>query len=214
MNRRAQFFPLRDENPRHRTPFVTWALIAANTLAFLASLVAFDAIIGTFGFTPARFSLLTLFSSMFLHGGIMHLVGNMWFLFIFGDNVEDMLGHWWYLLFYLAAGVAAALTHLALNVGSPVPVVGASGAISGVLGAYLVFFPHVKVHVAGRFGSGVVSAGFMLAVWFGYQLVLGTIGLFGAQSSIAFWAHAGGFAFGAATAWLMKNSISRSRAPS
>src|SRR3989338_8011759 len=192
MNKKAQFFPLKDENPRSRFPFVNFLFIIANVVVFFMSLSAFGYFINTYGFKPIEFSLLTLFTSMFLHGGIAHIFGNMWFLYIFGDNVEDKFGHLKYVIFYILSGIAASLLHFILNIGSIIPAVGASGAISGVLGAYVVLFPKVKVHVIGRFYGGNVSAFFMLGIWFLFQLISGTFSLFGAQSGIAFFAHIGG----------------------
>ena len=205
MNKKAQFFPLKDENPSKTFPIVNFSLIALNVAVFFFSLADFENVISTFGFTPALFSILTLFTSMFLHGGIAHIFGNMWFLFIFGDNIEDVMGHFKYLLFYILAGIAASLLHYLLNIGSTIPSVGASGAISGVLGAYIIFFPHVGVYVSGFFGHvGKVSAKFMLGIWFGFQLLSGTFLVFGAQSGIAFFAHIGGFVFGAGCAILYR----------
>ncbi len=205
MNKKAQFFPLKDENPRSRFPFVNFLFIILNVVAFVLSLRAFEYFINTYGFKPAEFSLLTLFTSMFLHGGIAHIFGNMWFLYIFGDNVEDKFGHFKYVIFYILSGIAASVLHFLLNIDSSIPAVGASGAISGVLGAYLVLFPHVKVYVTGGFGHvGKVSAWFMLGVWFLFQLISGTFSLFGAQGGIAFFAHIGGFVFGVIFAWSYK----------
>jgi membrane associated rhomboid family serine protease len=196
MNKLGVFFPLRDDNPRHITPVVNWMLIVANVVAFFFSLAAFEAIISAFGFTPADIDLIDIFTSMFLHGGIAHLFGNMWFLHIFGDNVEDAFGHFTYLLFYIIAGIAATFTHLVTNLGSSIPAVGASGAISGVLGAYLVLFPKAGVYVSAGLGAGRVSAKLMLLLWFGFQFISGVMGFFGTDSSVAFWAHIGGFVFG------------------
>ena len=205
MNKKAQFFPLKDDNPSKTFPIVNVILIAANVIVFLISLTDFQNFINTYGFTPANFSLLTLFTSMFLHGGIAHIFGNMWFLYIFGDNVEDILGHFKYLAFYILAGIAVSLSHYFLNIGSNIPSVGASGAISGVLGAYILFFPNVSVYVSGALGQvGKVSAKFMLGIWFLLQLLSGTFSLFGAQSGIAFFAHIGGFVFGAGVAYFYK----------
>jgi len=201
MNRKGQFFPIKDENPRKTTPVVTWTLMGVNVAAFIISLTAFDAIIQSFGFTPAHATIITIFTSMFLHGGIAHIAGNMWFLFIFGDNIEDTFGKWMYLLFYIVAGIAATIVHWLFNVGSVIPAVGASGAISGVLGAYLVLFPHVQVHVAGRYGTSKISAYAMLGIWFGFQLISGFLG---SENGVAFWAHIGGFVFGAGFAFLWK----------
>lgn len=204
MTKKAQFFPLRDDNPTSRFPAINWALIAINVIVFVISLLSFEETIQNWGFVPASFSIIAMFTSMFLHGGIAHIFGNMWFLFIFGDNIEDRLGHFKYLIFYLACGLVASLSHYLLNIGSSVPAVGASGAISGILGAYLVFFPKAQVYVTGSFGAGKVSAWIMLLIWFGFQLVSGTLSLFGDQSGIAFFAHIGGFAFGVLGALVYK----------
>ena len=205
MNKKAQFFPLKDENPRKRFPFVNLLLIVINIAVFIISLSAFEQFIGAYGFTPVKFSILTLFTSMFLHGGISHIFGNMWFLYIFGDNVEDRFGRFNYFIFYILSGITASALHFLLNIGSDIPAVGASGAISGVLGAYLVLFPHVKVYVTGAFYHvGKVSAWFMLGIWFLFQLVSGAFSLFGAQSGIAFFAHIGGFVFGVVFAIIYK----------
>lgn len=198
MDKKAQFFPLKDENPREKFPFVNFLFIIANVIVFVISLGAFGQFIDTYGFKPVQFSVLTLFTSMFLHGGISHIFGNMWFLYIFGDNVEDKFGHFKYIFFYMLSGIAASILHYLLNINSDIPAVGASGAISGVLGAYIVLFPHAKVYVTGSFGhAGKVSALFMLGFWFLFQLASGAMSLFGTQSGIAFFAHIGGFAFGA-----------------
>ena len=205
MNKKAQFFPLKDENPRSRFPFVNFLFIIVNVVVFVLSLSAFEFFINNYGFKPAEFSILTLFTSMFLHGSIAHIFGNMWFLYIFGDNVEDKFGHFKYVAFYILSGIAASIAHFLLNINSNIPAVGASGAISGVLGAYLVLFPRVRVYVTGGFGHvGKVSAWFMLGVWFLFQLISGTFSLFGTQSGIAFFAHIGGFVFGVIFALIFK----------
>lgn len=207
MNKKAQFFPLKDDNPRERFPYANFSFIAINIMVFIISLSAFEQFIETYGFKPAQFSIMAIFTSMFLHGGIAHIFGNMWFLYIFGDNVEDKLGHFKYIIFYILSGIAATILHFALNSDSSVPAVGASGAISGVLGAYMVLFPHAKVYVTGAYGHiGKVSAVFMLGFWFLFQLISGTMSLFGAQSGIAFFAHIGGFAFGAIAGWTFKKA--------
>ena len=211
MNRRGLFFPTHDENPRTIVPIVTWTLLALNVLVFFFTVFSLDEVISAYGFVPAEFSLITIFTSMFLHAGIAHIFGNAWFLFIFGDNVEEAFGHGKFLLFYLLCGVAATLTHWITNIGSVIPAVGASGAISGVLGAYLVLYPHAKVHVAGQFGSGKVPASVMLGVWFAYQLLSGFLGFFGSNSGVAFWAHIGGFVAGVLGAKLLaRNKKNRS----
>ncbi len=174
-----------------------YALIGINVLVFLWSLFNYDYIIPAYGFTPASFSLITVFTSMFLHDGLDHLFGNMLFLWIFGDNIEDKFGRVKFVLFYLASGVAATLTHFVTNIGSAIPAIGASGAISGVLGAYLAFYPHAKVHVASSGGTARVPAYAMLVLWFIIQLVFGAVSfLRGSGSGIAFFAHIGGFVFG------------------
>lgn len=197
---KGQFFPYKDENVSKSFPLVTYALIAINVVAFLWSLGDFENIISGYGFIPADFALLTLFTSMFLHGGFGHIFGNMWYLYLFGDNVEDRLGKARYIVFYLLSGIAAALVHYLTGPSSIIPTIGASGAISGVLGAYLVFFPKVRVHVASYYYSGTVPASAMIGFWFVLQLLLGTASLVGTGSGIAFWAHVGGFAFGYAVA--------------
>ncbi len=210
MSRRGQFgMPLGDENPITTTPFVNWALIGANVVVFVLTFAALDAVVASWGFKPSEFSFLHIFTSMFLHGGIEHIVGNMWFLFIFGDNIEDRLGHLGYLLFYLAAGVVASLGHYLLNLGSSVPAVGASGAISGVLGAYFVFYPSAGVYVTGSAGQrGKLPAWMMIGAWFLLQFFSGIGALFSTEGTgIAFWAHIGGFVFGALFALVIKPFI-------
>ncbi len=194
---KGQLFPYKDDNPSATRPVITYLLIAANVIIFLWSLLDYENIINIYGFKPAEFAIITVFTSMFLHGGFDHLFGNMWFLFIFGDNVEDKFGKMKYILFYLLAGVAATLTHFATNMGSVIPAIGASGAISGVLGAYIAMFPKVRVHVASYFYHGTVPAYVMIGFWFVLQLIFGAVSFLGPQGSgIAFWAHIGGFVFG------------------
>lgn len=204
-NKKGQFFPTGDENPSSSTPIITYAIIGLCAIIFIWSLTDFDNIINNYGFTPANFVILTLFTSMFLHGGIDHIFGNMWFLFIFGDNVEDKFGKIGYIIFYIASGIAAALVQYITDPLSNVPTIGASGAISGVLGAYLVFYPHVRVRVISGFFSSTVPAFIMIGLWFVIQLIMGTVSLTGGPvSNIAFWAHVGGFVFGAITALVVK----------
>src|SRR6266542_2907494 len=139
-------FPLKDTQRSYSTPVVTVLLIAVNVMVFLyeASLDPYtqNYFVAVWGLTPARFHAIDMFTSMFLHGGWMHLLGNMWFLWIFGDNIEDVLGHGKFRLFYLLCGLAAGVGHIAFNPYSRVPSVGASGAIAGVMGGYIVKFPH------------------------------------------------------------------------
>ncbi len=202
---KGQFFPYKDENVSKTKPIVTYALIAINAAVFAASLANFEGFIERYAFVPGAIVPVTLLTAMFLHGGLGHLFGNMWYLFLFGDNVEDRLGKAKYIVFYLSSGLAATFVHWMTDPSSLVPTLGASGAISGVLGAYLVFYPHIKVHVASYYYSGTVPASAMIGFWFILQLILGTVSLVGGTASgIAFWAHIGGFAFGAAIAWLYK----------
>ena len=194
------FFPYKDDNVSRSRPVITYALIGLNIIIFIISLFDFENIITTYGFKPSEFVLTTLITSMFLHGGPGHILGNMWYLFMFGDNVEDKLGKEKYILFYLVAGIAATLAHYAMNIGSAIPTIGASGAISGVLGAYLVWFPHARIHYVAYYMSGRTSAYVILGFWFLMQF----LGILGSGGGIAFFAHIGGFIFGAAFAWIYK----------
>ena len=206
--------PLRDANLSRTVPFVTFALILMNMLAFLAELSAGSRINEFFlahALVPDRLvedlrllrfaALPPLVTSMFLHGGWMHLLGNMLFLHIFGDNVEDRFGHLNFLGFYLLAGIAAALTQVVAHPASATPVVGASGAIAGVLGAYVLLFPKAKVATLLPVFFQVVElpAFLFLGLWFAMQLVSGVLSLrIGADAGgVAWWAHVGGFAAGA-----------------
>ena len=149
---------------------------------------------------------LTPLTCIFLHGGWMHFLGNMWFLYIFGDNVEDRFGRWGYLLFYLASGVAASLSHLVTDPQSTVPTIGASGAIAGVMGAYLVSYPHARVltliPIFYIIRVEVLPAPIFLGIWFVIQLFQGVAAVTSVQTTgVAWWAHIGGFAVGAAVAW-------------
>jgi membrane associated rhomboid family serine protease len=214
--------PLRDENPTHSTPVLTILLIVANVLVYFyqTSLdpAALQQFVMEYGVVPAVVghgeNLVSLVTSMFLHGGLLHLVGNMWFLWIFGDNVEDKLGKPGFVFFYFATGVAAALAHVAVNPGSEVPVVGASGAISGVLGAYLVLHPRIRVKTLVTLGFFwnvlYIPAGWFLAVWFGLQLLGGFQP--GAGGGVAYGAHVGGFVAGIALIFLMTRRDARPRA--
>ncbi len=195
---KGQFLPYKDENPPETWPLVTTALIIINVVVFIWSLFDFENIILAWGFTPAKFALATLLTSMFLHGGIDHIFGNMLFLYIYGDNVEDRFGRARYILFYLFAGLCASFVHFLSNPGSAVPAIGASGAISGILGAYLAIFPRVKVRAIGPFYMIYrIPAYVLIGIWFVMQLIFGTISLVGGiGSGIAFWAHIGGFVFG------------------
>ena len=207
-------FPIRDHNPSGRMPFVTWALIAANVLIFisywpaLTSEVQAERFFMAWGLVPAA---LTeggvwhgVLTSMFLHGGWMHLLGNMLFLWIFGDNLEDQMGHAGFLGFYLAVGVAAALAQVAAGPGSVIPMVGASGAIGGVMGGYLLLFPRARVDVlviiVVLIRVFAVPAWAMLGLWFAIQIISGLATPID-MGGVAYWAHAGGFAAGLALTW-------------
>ena len=197
------FFPYKDDNPRVLFPYVTYAIIGLNILVFLGQFYLYDnaSMIATFAFIPYEFKLFTIFTSMFMHGGIMHIIGNMWFLYIFGDNVESILGHARYLYFYLFCGAGAAVAQFLIEPYSTTPMVGASGAIAGVLGAYMIKFPKARVHVLAVIfifiTTIVVPAQFVLGLWFLMQLSggLGSLG-FDTTGGIAWFAHIGGFIVG------------------
>lgn len=221
--------PLRDTIPSRSVPLVNGALIAACVGAFVLQLLSGnggEALVRAFGFVPARLfhagelgpgafglGVTGLFTSMFLHGGLLHLAGNMLFLWIFGDNVEDALGHGRYLLFYLGSGVMAALLQGLFATTSLVPLIGASGAIAGVLGAYFVLYPHARVVTIVPlfllFPLVEVPAFLFLLVWFLLQFWQGSASLLAsggsaASGGVAWWAHVGGFAAGIALLLLLK----------
>lgn len=198
-------FPIRDHNPSERTPYVTWALIVINVLVFAGYLSMFSdqRQLGRFffewGLVPAVSAPQTFVTSMFLHGSFMHLAGNMLFLWVFGDNLEDQMGHVGFLLFYLAGGLAAAVAQVLSDPSSPVPMVGASGAIAGVMGGYLLLFPRARVDILiiliVFFRVIPVPAWIVLGAWFGIQVIQGSLTPTD-QGGVAYWAHAGGFAAG------------------
>lgn len=210
--------PLRDSNPSHRRPWVTLLLIGANLLVFVYELSVGEAgrerLLFTLGVVPARVTafpsspdinagdaLLPLLSSMFLHGGWVHLIGNLWFLWIFGDNLEDRLGPLRYLIFYLLSGLGAGLVHILFNLGSTIPSIGASGAVAGVLGGYLVLFPRARVLtlIPAFFLFTVELPAFVILLyWLVVQFFSGTAALAGGGSAggVAWWAHVGGFVVG------------------
>jgi len=222
-------FPYHDENETQRTPIITFLLIAANVLVWLvvegagAPLKVARAVC-ELGLIPAELTLsrppgtrfpmgdglvcltdpgrqvVNVLTSMFLHGGWMHLLGNMWFLWLFGNNIEDSMGRVRYVVFYLLCGVTAALAQVVVNPDSVIPMVGASGAISGVMGAYLILYPRVRVYAIVPIGfiplSIALPAWTMLLYWFGMQFLGGLVGSTGEQGGVAFWAHAGGFLAG------------------
>jgi len=200
-------FPVSDVIPSRTTPFVTVGLIILNALVFLYELQLsrpeLQVFVQIFGVVPVDFTWASLITSMFLHEGWMHLLGNMLYLWIFGDNVEDQLGHFGFLIFYLIAGSAAALGQVAVSSGSTVPMIGASGAIAGVMGAYLVLYPHSRVLtvVFLLFFMDMVEipAIFFLGIWFIKELFsgVGTLGARALNGGVAFWAHIVGFETGA-----------------
>jgi membrane associated rhomboid family serine protease len=206
--------PLRDVIPSRTTPVVTVTLIGINILAFLVQSQAADpeAFVRTWGLVPAAFSWVAVFTSMFLHGGLFHLGGNMLYLWIFGDNVEDRLGHGRFLAFYLLCGVAAAVAQALLSPGSRVPMVGASGAIAGVMGAYFVLYPRSRivtlVPIFIFFQIVEIPAIFFLGLWFVLQFLsgVGSVATAAGRGSggIAFWAHVAGFAAGVVGVFLMR----------
>ncbi|MBP6737627.1 MAG: rhomboid family intramembrane serine protease [Rhodobacteraceae bacterium] len=199
-------FPIRDHNPSGGKPFVTLLLIAVNVAVFLGywlglpSEWAVQRFLFDWGLVPQVVTsgrrVETLVTSMFLHGGWMHLIGNMWFLWLFGDNMEDQLGHLRFAGFYLLAGLAAAALQIAADPGSGLPMVGASGAIAGVMGGYLLLFPRARVDVLFIFliffRIFPIPAWIVLGFWFGAQLVSGAVTPSDA-GGVAYWAHAGGF---------------------
>src|SRR5262250_1405851 len=223
-------FPYRDENQTQRTAIVTMMLIALNVLAWLfvqgaGSPLAVARAVCDLGLIPGELTLalppgtrfpmgdglvcLTdpgrqishVLTSMFLHGGWMHVLGNMWFLWLFGNNVEDSMGRVRYIIFYLLCGIAAAMLQVVANPRSVIPMVGASGAISGVMGAYLILYPRVRVHCLIFLGFFITTvtlpAWTMLLYWFGLQFVSGLFGLMASEGGgVAFWAHVGGFIAG------------------
>ena len=211
--------PLRDDQPRFSTPFVTYFLIGLNSVIFLFESAltpeSFKTLLYQFGMISAHITgylsgsgrlglaavLLPALTSMFLHGSWMHVIGNMWFLWIFGDNIEDHLGHFTYLVFYLASGIGAAFAQVILNPHSIVPTVGASGAIAGVLGAYFVLYPRARVLIwFPIFFMFYLPAWVTLGYWFAMQFVSGAATSLASYSDtrggVAFWAHVGGFLVG------------------
>ena len=203
--------PLRDTIPHRRKPIITMSLIVVNFLVFFYELrqgLLLRDFLFKFGFVPVKIFLLDfswwekffpLFSNMFLHGGWAHLLGNSLYLWIFADNVEDRLGHFNFLLFYILCGLGANFFHFLMNIKSSLPAIGASGAIAGVLGAYFLMFPHSRILTLipwFLFWEVVeVPAFFFLGFWFLYQFLLGLFSI-GFASGIAFWAHIGGFLTG------------------
>ena len=208
-------FPIGDDNSTRRTtPVVTYALIAFNVLFFLVELTGGDNFIGAWSFVPVRFlsnptgDFVTIFTSMFMHGGWVHLGGNMLYLWIFGDNVEDRFGHLQFLFFYLICGIAATFAQLAFSLGSDIPNLGASGAIAGVLGAYLLLFPNHRVTVIAGYGIMQMPALFVIGLWFVLQLFsgVGSLGATADTGGVAFMAHIGGFIAGYVMAFILRGN--------
>jgi membrane associated rhomboid family serine protease len=215
-------FPVGDDQVHGGdTPWFSHILIALNTAVFL--LMAYyvphdrmEAFYRTFGAIPAELvqghDLWTLLSSMFLHGGLVHLLGNMVFMYVFADNIEASIGSWRFILFYLAGGLVAAGTHVLLGTGSTLPMVGASGAISAVLGAYLIMFPasRIRVFILIFFRTATLPAFLFLGIWIAQQLVSGWGSLYEegmASGGVAWWAHIGGFAFGVLAGFPLRNIL-------
>jgi membrane associated rhomboid family serine protease len=215
--------PIKDNNPTHITPYVTYGLIAVNVLVFLIVLALPPEIEGRTKFAlgaipavifqikeiyadhailPASVDFLSVFTSQFLHAGWWHLIGNMLFLWVFGNNIEDAMGHWRFVVFYLLCGAGAALINAAIDPASEVPTIGASGAISGVLGAYLLLYPRARVMVFAFYMLIPMPAFIALGIWIFMQVAnLGG----GGASNIAWWAHIGGFAVGMVLVLLFKH---------
>ena len=219
--------PFRDENETVRTPIVTFLLIGINALVWFLvqgagfNEVAIAASVCNYGLVPGELTGMAepgtaiprsanlacivdpgrepqhIFTSMFLHGGWMHIIGNMWFLWLFGNNVEDSMGRFRYLVFYLLCGIAAAVAQVVAQPDSPVPMVGASGAIGGVMGAYIVLYPRVRVYTLVPIFIIFTTIALPAWVMLGYWMLLQLLGGFsGQESGVAFWAHIGGFAAG------------------
>ena len=209
--------PLKDDIHSQKRPIITITLIALNVAVFIYQMSLgreVNAFIFKFGMIPsdivAGHNLYTLFSSMFVHGGFLHIIGNMLFLWIFGDNVEDAFGHFGYLLMYIVSGLAGAGVQILTAINSKIPTIGASGAISGVLGAYFILYPRAKVLalVPIFFFIRIMNlpAFIFLGFWFLLQLLYGSAG---GGSGVAFFAHVGGFVAGVLMAFLVRNRIRR-----
>lgn len=203
-------FPIRDHNPSNKFPIMTLLIIIVTSFVFFLEITAFDfeSFISQYALIPSTvdfrniFSLLPFVYSIFLHGGWLHIISNLWFLWIFGDNIEAEMGHFIYLLFYLLTGIIAGLLQYFLNSSSDIPTLGASGAIAGVLGAYLVLYPKHKIDTlvvtfGGFLQTVQLPASIMLGYWFVIQIFSGVGSLASAaQGGVAWWAHIGGFATG------------------
>jgi membrane associated rhomboid family serine protease len=216
--------PFKDDNPTSTFPFVTIGLIVINTLVFLWTVTSsfkLSQIVYLYGAIPQNLlslektqpihPMITIFTSMFLHGGFFHLAGNMLYLWIFGNNIEDVLGHFRFILFYIFSGIVAAYSHAITEAHSLIPMIGASGAVSGILGAYLLLFPHARVHTLIFFGFFVqiirIPAVVVIGFWIVIQVINGILskGLVN-QGGVAWFAHIGGFLSGLLTIrlWMPK----------
>jgi len=223
--------PLKDDNPTRTTPFVTWGIVAANIAVFIYELGLGDeglrVLVFRMGLIPAEVTgavraggmglPLTPFTSMFLHGGFLHLAGNMLYLWIFGNNIEDQTGHLRFLVFYLLCGLVAAGTQVAWSPASQVPMIGASGAIAGVLGAYMLLFPRARVLTLVPIFIFIqliyLPAILVLGIWFLYQILLSRMAD-PVQGGVAFYAHIGGFVGGMVLIWLFRRRRPRRGRPS
>ncbi len=231
-------FPIRDDNPQLTTPYVTYGIIGLNALVWVLvqGIGADPTLAGSIcrlGLIPGELlqtvpagtqfqvgpnsvcvlgdtsSWYTTITSMFMHGGWLHIIGNMWFLYIFGDNVEDSMGHVRFAIFYVFCGLAAAAAQIVSNPESAIPMVGASGAIGGVMGAYIILYPRVHVHMFIFLGFLVttiaVPAVFMLGYWLAIQLLSGLVSAGAQGGGVAFWAHVGGFVAGAVLIYFFRD---------
>jgi membrane associated rhomboid family serine protease len=213
--------PIKDDNPTRTFPIINYALILINVAVFVYQATlpphAYKAFVMANATVPMRIpeflagylgfkmAFYPMFTSMFLHGGLMHLLGNMLFLYVFGDNVEDYFGHVAYLLFYLFCGIGSGFVHVLFNWHSSLPAIGASGAISGVMGAYAVLYPRANVLMLFFIFLIPIPAIFVLGYWFVLQFLEGVGGLGAANTGgVAFWAHIGGFVIGLVIAWMVK----------
>ncbi len=213
------FFPFKDDNPSTKYPYVTAGIIIVNVIIYLASISGgaynFKLIVLNYGLIPTELlhmknlyispdvnPFITIFTSMFLHANLAHLIGNMWYLWIFGDNVEDFLGHFNFLIFYIAGGVASGLIHSIFNPSSTMPVIGASGAVSAVLGAYMLLYPAARVYVLFFFififRIFTMPAAVLIGFWIFFQILNGltSLGVGQQVGGVAWFAHIGGFFYG------------------
>ncbi|HTU34980.1 MAG TPA: rhomboid family intramembrane serine protease [Candidatus Acidoferrum sp.] len=228
--------PLKDETPRRSTPVITLFLIAVNVAVFFYSHLSLspraeDVLIRTYGLVPVRIeyalagghavtyahAFAPFFTCMFLHAGWLHIIGNMWFLWIFGANVEDRFGPLTYLMVYLVCGIGSGISQVMFSWGSPIPSIGASGAISGILGAYLLFFPSSRILTLIPlfiiWFTARIPAFVFILLWFAIQFLsgLGSLGAAGNEGGVAWWAHVGGFTLGFLIAWEAKATTRAAR---